>query len=883
MRLARLLLALYPPGLRREHGEEMEALLAARLRAARGPGAVTGLVAHTIADAGRTWWGGGPAGHGNGRSGMGGWMQDAGYALRRLRATPLFTLGAAAIIAVAIGANTAMFALVRAALWERPPYADVERLVHVYQDSDEGEPSSNSFPAYEDMRAVDEVFASVGATSPDRATLALGSETRELAVEYATSTLLPTLGLAPYRGRWFDASMDEVGAGLYGVIGHGTWQRLFGADPGIVGRTVELNGQPVEIIGVAPERFHGFVPFAPTDVWLSISSTPVGGDFRVANLDRRQDHWYYATARLQEDVSVARAQEAMNGLALRLAEAFPELNRGRDITVFPVSEVRVHPAEDGQLRALAAASMGVAVLVLLLAATNLASLLLARGMTRRSEIAVRRALGAGEARVASLFLWEGLLLSAFGGALGLLLASRLVALMSTMPSPGGAGGRFQVTLEPGVVLFALALVAGTGLFFGWLPALQSVRVELARAIRRDTGVATGRQGSLLRDGMIAVQVAFSVVLVVGATMTARMLVRQLRADAGVDVERLAILSTTFSDAGIGADAREAALLDLLARVEALPGVSSVALTTRLPISGGGSTTTVVEGYEPPAGTGALELPFAYVSPGYFETVGMRVLAGRGYGPDDAVGEDRSVIVNEAAARRFWGDPDAALGGRIRPQSAPDGWIPVVGVVSDAAVDRPGGPALPMIFYPLTGTLDAPTLLARADVAPGSLLPALRSALAEVHPRLPADRLDTMEGHISAALAGPRLATGVLGLFSALALLLASIGMYTIVSLTVAGRRTEIGLRMALGAARGRLIRLVTARALATVVAGVALGGALVAWVAPLVEGVDPGARLLDPGTLAVGALVMGVTAVAASWLPARRATRVDPVEALTRR
>src|SRR5690606_12000659 len=176
MRLARLLLALYPPGLRREHGEEMEALLAARLRAARGPGAVTGLVAHTIADAGRTWWGGGPARHGNGRSGMGGWMQDAGYALRRLRATPLFTLGAAAIIAVAIGANTAMFALVRAALWERPPYADVDRLVHVYQDSDEGEPSSNSFPAYEDMRAVDEVFASVGATSPDRATLALGSE-----------------------------------------------------------------------------------------------------------------------------------------------------------------------------------------------------------------------------------------------------------------------------------------------------------------------------------------------------------------------------------------------------------------------------------------------------------------------------------------------------------------------------------------------------------------------------------------------------------------------------------------------------------------------------------------------------------------------------------
>lgn len=889
MRLARALCSLYPAGLRRAHGPEMEALVEARLRRSREAGAlrVGGVVASTLWDVGRTWAAevnrGGLNGNRNGRGGMGGWAQDVGYALRRLRATPLFTLGAVVIVAVAIGANTAMFALVHAALFEQPPYAEIERVVHVYQDSDDGEPSSTSYPAYLDMLAMMEVFASVGATSPESANLTVGEGVQSIAIEYGTSTLLPALGLTPHQGRWFDASMDQVGAGHFAVVSHAAWERRFGSDAGLIGRSIEINGQPVEVIGVGPRDFNGIFGFAVTDFWLSISSTPVGGSYRVTNLERRQDHWYDVRARLADGVTVTRAQEAMDALALRLAEGFPELNEGRGITVFPATDVRVHPSEDGNIRAVAAAIMGIVGLVLVLAATNLGSLLLVRGMARRPEIAVRRALGAGRGRVAGLFVWEGLLLSLIGGGLGVLLAERLVSLMRTLPSPTG-GGALDVGLDPQVVLFALALMVGTGMFFGWAPALQSLRTDVAGALRDETSVAGNRRSFLFRDGMVAVQVAASVVLVVGASLMVRGLASYQQIDTGVAVERLALLRTTFSQAGIEPEGRQAATTSLTERLEAIPGVSSVALTTRIPVSGGGSTTTVVEGYAPQVGTGSVELPFAYVSPGYFETVGMSVVAGRGYRPDDRIGPRESVIVNETAARRFWGDAEAALGGRVRPQGAPDAWVQVVGVTSDVTVGDLGGPDLPMLYYAMPeSAVDAPTFVVNASVDPASLLPAMRTALRELNPRLPVDRLDTMQGHLAAALAGPRLATGVLGLFSLLALTLASIGIYTIVSLTVAGRRSEIGLRIALGAERGRVIRLVTGRVLATVAVGFVLGGLAVAFVAPVAGALTLGVEPLDLGAILIATAVLSGVVAIASYLPARRAARVDPVEALTGR
>jgi predicted permease len=886
MRLARVLCWLYPPRLRHEHGAEMEALVAARLERARSRSSmrVAVVVAATLWDVARTWTARGLNDNRNGRGGMGGWAQDMGYALRRLRATPLFTVGAVAIVAVAIGANTAMFALVHAALFERPPYPEIERVVHVYQDSDDGEPSSSSYPAYLDMLATTDVFASVGATSPESANLTVGEGVQSVAIEYTTSTLLPTLGLTPHRGRWFDVSMDQVGAGHFAVVSHAAWERRFGADPGLIGRTIELNGQPVEVIGVGPRDFNGVFGFTVTDFWLSISSTPVGGSFRVANLERRQDHWYDVRARLAEGVTPARAQEAMDALALRLAEAFPELNEGRGITVFPATEIRVHPSEDGNIRAVGGAIMGIVGLVLVLAATNLGSLLLVRGMARGPEIAVRRALGAGQGRVAGLFLAEGLLLSLIGGGLGLLLAGRLVSLMRTMPSPVPGGGTLDVGLDLQVALFAAALMVGTGVFFGWAPALQSLRTDVAGALRDETAVSGNRRAFLFRDGMVAVQVAASVVLVVGASLMVRGLAQYQQIDTGVDVERLALLRTTFSQAGIAPEARQASAAALTERLEAIPGVSSVALTTRIPVSGGGSTTTVVEGYDPQAGTGSVELPFAFVTPGYFETVGIAVVAGRAYRPDDRIGPRQSVIVNETAARRFWGDAEAALGGRVRPQGAPDAWIQVVGVVSDVTVGDLGGPDLPMLYYAMPESVaDAPTFVVSADVDPASLLPAMRSALRELNPRLPVDRLDTMRGHLGAALAGPRLATGVLGLFSLLALTLASIGIYTIVSLTVAGRRSEIGLRIALGAERGRVIRLVTGRVLATVAVGFALGAMAVAVVAPRAGAFTLGVEPLDLGALLLATAVLGAVVAIASYVPARRAARVDPVEALTGR
>ena len=417
--LARALLALYPRRLRRRYGEEMAELFLARLERARRSGRrgdtarvwirglvdLTGTVVHEI-----TWRRRGPRTRKERRSGVGAWTQDARYAARRLARTPGFSLGALGIMAIAIGATTAVFAVVNALIFTPPPYGQPQEVVDIYQDSDEGDPNSNSYPAYQDMAAMDQLFHSVAATSPDQASMATEAGSVPVSIEFTTASFMNVIGRTPVRGRWFDPAMDEVGAGYFAVVSHHAWKARFGRDPDIVGETVRLNGSPVTVIGVGPEGYNGMGAYMVTDFFLSISSVGVNGSFRVANLDRRQDHWYYVKARLAPGVSLVQAQEAMTALAQRLAESYPELNRGRDITVFAASEVKVHPEFHGTLYSVSAVLLTVVFLVLLLASTNLGSLLLVRGLTRTPEIAVRRAMGAAPARVARLFLTEGLLL-----------------------------------------------------------------------------------------------------------------------------------------------------------------------------------------------------------------------------------------------------------------------------------------------------------------------------------------------------------------------------------------------------------------------------------------------------------------------------------------
>lgn len=879
------LLRLYPAWFRDAHGEEMTLLFRSRLGRARTRRALVTLWTRVVRDALSTAV---ALRRGNGRTtrseGRGARMemllQDIRYAARHLLRAPMFTTGAVALLAVGIGANTAVFTVVDAFLFRPPPWERPEEVVRIYQDSDDGEPSSSSFPAFRDMTAYD-AFATVAAMTQSSAAWDAPDGPLQVRTEYATSGYLDVLGLAPRVGRWFSAEHDLAGRAPAAVVSAPAWRAHFGSDPDVVGRSVRLNGFPVTIIGVGPEGLAGSNAPVVTDFWLSISATVVTGPFQVANLERRQDHWYDVRARLAPGVSIEQAQAAMDALATRLAEDYPELNRGRGITVFRATDVRLHPSEDGQVAAAAGILGGVVLTVLLLACANLANLLLVRGLGRTGEMAVRRALGAGRDRVARLFLVESLLLSLIGGAMGLILARWVLAALPGLPLPFPFSETLELRLDWRVGAFALSLMAATGLFFGLAPALRSAREDLAGTLRDDRrGISMGRGTTRLKNLLVAVQVGASLVLVLGTGLLARSLAALEGRDIGVDADRVAYVRTSFSQAGLSPAESAVVLDELLARLAALPGVSGAAVTSRLPAQRSGTTTTVVEGYTPPSGTDAVELSFATVSAGYFETVGLPLLEGRMFTQDDGPDAQTVVLVNETAARRFWGGVDV-VGRRMRAQGNLDGWRIVVGVVEDAPVGALNEPVEPMFyFHQAQGGLPFPYLLARTDGPPSALLASMRAEVEAVRSSLPVTEQGSLASHFGAALAGPRLAAGAMTGFSLLAVLLAGLGIYAVVSFSVARRVGELGIRMALGAERGGVVRLMVREVVGTVLLGLAVGLGAAVFVASRIESILFGVQPMDPVAFGGAVLFLLMVAGVAAWLPARRAARADPVDAL---
>jgi len=897
--LASVLVALYPPAFRARFGNELRAHVASRWSRSGSSGrpfgrvrmlwdVVQGAVRERLgrAERGRVGRGGAP----DPVADPGGWLdrgvvRDLGDALRRIVRAPFFAGTAVAIVTLGIGANTTAFTLVHAFLLRPPPYAEPERVVDIYQDSDDGAPNSTSFPAYEDIAATEGIFESVAATLRWTLPWQRPDETTPARVEFVTSSYFPTLGLPPARGRGFSREHDVPGAGTYALVGYRTWQSELGGDPDIVGQTVRINGRPVTVVGVAPEEYAGYGDPEVTDFFLSISSVGIGGDFFVRNLDRREDHWYQVQARLADGVTIARAQDAMDALATRLAESFPEVNEGRGITVFGPGEVRLHPEQDAQLVPLAAGLLAVSGLLLVLACANLANLLLVRGIGRSSEVAVRRAMGAGRWRVARIFLFEAFLLASIGGIGGVLLARWALSLAPLIPTSLFAS-RMDLAMDPAVFAATGALVGVTALLFGLAPALQAGRSELADTLREQGRTASASRGvARFRSVLVAVQVSASLVLLAGAGLAVRSLMEVNRVDPGVEVERLAWMSTSFQAAGL--DGAEGMLLmeEVAARVESLPGVASTTMASRLPVQSSGTSTTVVEDYDPPSGTGALELSYAIVDAGYFETMGIPVLEGRGFEPGSAGEAEDAVIVSRTAAERFWPGDDATRG-RLRPQSAPEAWSPVVGVVGDTRVASLEEPPTPLVYRSLEGR--APTgifLVVRAEdrTDPSTLLPLVRRELEAVSPALAIAGIGTLEDHLGRAAALPRITATLAGGFSLVALLLASLGIYAVVSFTVARRTAEMGIRAALGADRARLIRAVSARTLGVAAIGLLLGLVAIRAAAPWLEGAFFGVDAFDPASVAGATVLLSLVAFVAAWIPARRAAAADPVEALRAR
>jgi predicted permease len=811
---------------------------------------------------------------------MFGIAQDLKYAVRRLRRTPLFSLFAVAILTIGIGLNVAVFSVVDALLLRPVPFADSDRVVHIYQDSDSGSPSSTAYPAYRDMAAMTDVFADVGAVTETTANWDTPNGPVQVLINFATASYFPVLGLVPSRGRWFDAQHDNVGAEMVAVVTYNAWRKRFAADPSVLGRTIRLNNQPVTIIGVGPRDYNGEAGALSADFWVSISSVGIGGPFRVANLERREDHWYSVMARLAPGVGAERARAALNGLAADLGERFPDLDKGRDITLFTLGQVRIHPEIDVAVTASGIGLFVVAGVVLLLACSNLANLLLVRGLTRAPELAIREALGGSRARVGRPLLLEALILSGLGGAAGLGVAVWLQQVLSAVPlSPTGGG--LDLRFDFRMLAFSAVAALGTGLLFGLLPSRRWTNRGVAASLR-DAGrtQSAGQHASWFRGALVAAQVALSLVLVVATALLGRTFVNAGRVDPGVDSERIAVIGTNLQQSGISAPEEAAAVAQqVLERVGALPGVERVALSIRLPLSNGPNTSTVIEGYEPPTGTSAVEMPLTVVSRDYFATMGIELLAGRSFSAADRPGSPPVVLLSETAARLFFGGD--AIGGRVRRQNDPDSWSEVIGVVSDVKVTSLQEQPTPLMYWSAEQTgVGGFSVVARTAGDPAALLPALPRALRDVRASLPVTRLEPFETHLVGALDTERTSAMLMAAFAVLALVLACLGIYAGVSFAVERRTHEIGIRVALGATRTRLIRMVIGESLAVAGIGIAAGIGLAVLAALGLRGMLFGVAPFDAASFAAAAAILAGATLLAAFVPAQRAASANPADVL---
>jgi putative ABC transport system permease protein len=883
VRVFRALLHAYPAGFREAHARDMEQWFVARLSRARDPGAVLALWKHVIADtaANAIALRRQPTVRDSMPVYAGGFemlWQDVRYAFRHLVRSPGFAIGAVLLLAIGIGANIAVFTVVDRVLIRPMPFERPHEVVFVYQDSDDGVPSSSAFPAYRDMAAATDVFRAVSATTPTNLSWERATSAVDVTAEFATASYVDVTGLRPRRGTWFSSEHDRVGGPFVAVVSAAAWQSRFGGDPDIVGKTVRLNGQTVTIIGVGPEELSGSYPPVITDFWLSISSVSVGGQFRVENLERRADHWYDVRARLAEGVTPEQAQAAMDALAARMGEMYPQFDRGRGIAVRPAGDVSLYPDSEA---ALLIASAIVATL-LLLAGANLANLLLVRGIARSGEVAVRRALGASGLRVGRLYLIESLLLSVTGGVLGLLLARAALAALHQAPLPFPFSAVMDLSIDMRIGVFAVALMTLTGVLFGLAPALRSVRDNVSGVLREDRRTASVGRGTVrLRGGLVIVQMASSLVLVLVSGLLARSLVAMQTSDPGVDADRVAFVRTSPARAGLSGPDAAVLLEDLRTRIESLPGVTRAAIALRLPAQQSGTTTTVVEGYTPAAGTDAVELYSNAVSPEYFETMGLTRRDGRNFLPTDVAGAERVAIINESAARLFWGD-GRALGRRLTSQGQPDFYRVVVGVVEDAPVVQfPERPARPMFYVP-TGqsALGSAYVTARTDGEATAIVSSLRTAVTDVRSTLPVLAQGTLTSHFGETLAAPRFMVRVMAGVSVLALVLAALGIYAVVAFNVARRSTELGLRIALGASPRRVVGMVVRETIGSITIGLVAGLAIASLAVRRLDAVLFGIEPLDPLTFAGTALFLTFVAWAAAWLPARRAANADPAVTL---
>jgi predicted permease len=819
--------------------------------------------------------------------------RDTRHAARRLARDWRFTVAAVLTLGLGIGANTAIFSLVNATLFRPPVVADPGRLVDLYQNgSNPGGIDGNSYPGYLDMADRTDVFAGVtAALVPLGVSYLDAGALRPALAEHTTANYLSVLGLEPSLGRWFTAAEDSPGAAVVAVLGREAWTTKFRADPSVVGRTIRMQGVPVTIVGVGPAGHRGTVNIGlVTDFWLPIASLPAFGMPSRALTRRPDEAAFNVKARLRDGVTVAQAQAAMRILGTRLAAEYPKEDAGKGISVFASSDVRIHPQMDGVVRVVASILLVVVGLVLAIACTNLATLLLVRGTARAREVSVRLALGATRRQLVRFLLTESLLLAVAGCVAGCLLAWWATRSLAAVDLPIVV----DLSLDYRVLGFAAAISAVTGVAFGLAPALKATRVDVAPTLRGGETRASDSRWLTLKNALVVFQVAVSVALLGGTSLFLQMLSASRTVRAGFAVDGVAMLETDTRYAGYSdADARNA-LEEIRRRIAASPGVQAAVLTRGLPLERDGYP-VVVEGATTAAGAdaGSRRPSATWAGPGYFDALRMAILHGRALDERDRLGAPRVAVISETMARDYFGagDPSQAVGRRFRLERDTDAnaWIEVVGVARDVRTDLIEH--RPQVFYRSFAQwgLTPTTVVARTSLDAAGLAGTMQRELRGVNAGLPVVSARTMVRYLEESLVAPKAVATFLAGLGAVGLGLAGIGLYAVIAFAVARRSREIGIRMALGAQRVQAVWAV-ARDVAVLV-GVGTGAgltltllailALRAVVVPT-PGITVYRPTADPLALLTIAAFMAVVGVTAACVPARRAAMVDPLVALRR-
>jgi putative ABC transport system permease protein len=791
-------------------------------------------------------------------------MLDLRYAIRTLTKSPGFTLAAVLTLALGIGANAALFSVINAVLLRPLPYRDPGRLVTLWEsDARHGldrEPVSP--PNYLDWRAQTRTledaaayrywgFAVTGAGEPERVTGARVS-----------ASLFPLLGVRLAAGRAFTADEDRFGSGAVAVISDALWRRRFGSEPGAVGRSVTLNGGSFTIVGVLPPD----AGLPDADVWVPLAVEPFA-------LTQRGARSLTVVGRLRPGATLEQARAELHAIAGRTSAAFPA-SAGWDVAVVPLKDRLVAGVRPTLLLLWAAVGF-----VLLIACANLANLMVARAMAREQEMALRTALGAGRGRLVRQLLTESVLVALAGGAAGLLLAGlgveSLLRLSPSLPRTS------EVGVDGAVLVFTLALSIAAGLGFGLVPAWHAATTEPGRSLKEGGRATEGKRLSAFRSAAVASEVALALMLLFGAGLLVRSLTRLQAVDPGFQSSHVLTMSVSLPGSRYGEESRKAQFFgQLLDRVARLPGVAAAGVVSHLPLAGRGLNADVRADHGPET---SMLADYVSATPGYFRAMGIPLLAGRQLGEGDGPQSPPVVVISDRLARRLWPGQDpvgrrVAVGASIGADTSPRVIVGVVGDVRASGLESEPGAA---VYAPFAqNAWPTMSVVVRSSADPVQLAAAVRRQVLAQDPDQPVYAVRTLDDVLGASLASRRVQMLLLGAFALAALALAAVGVYGVVAQTVRRRTHEIGVRVALGAQRRDVLRLVVGRGMRPVGIGVLAGGVAAAATGRLLRGLLYGVTPADPTTFVAAAIFLAVIALVACVLPARRAVRVDPVVAL---